>query len=69
MERIVRILQSLMGGGGERGNQINVIETKSNSPSSPPSLRPQVNNTDQSESSPAPKQNRSLKVKIIFFLH
>ena len=38
MERIVRILQSLMGGGGERGNQINVIETKSNSPSSPPPL-------------------------------
>ena len=37
MERIVRILQSLMG-GGERGNQINVIETKSNSSSSPPPL-------------------------------
>ena len=34
-----------------------------------PSLRPQANNTDLSESSPAPKQNRSLKVKIILFLH
>ena len=38
MERI-RILQSLMeGGGGKGGNQINVIETKSNSLSFPSPL-------------------------------
>ena len=37
MERI-RILQSLMEGGGEGGNQINVIETKSNSLSFPSPL-------------------------------
>ena len=37
MERI-RILQSLMEGGGKGGNQINVIETKSNSLSFPSPL-------------------------------
>ena len=70
MERI-RILQSLMeGGGGERGESDKCYRDKIKLPQLPlPSLRPQANNTDLSESSPAPKQNRSLKVKIILFLH